>query len=216
MLSGELRSGYTRFQRQRYVKDCQTYQRLAVQGNRPDALVISCCDSRVTPEVIFDTGPGELFVMRNIANIVPPFELGGQYHGTSAVLDFAVRRLEVRHIIVLGHSDCGGVRAYAEDADGLSNGEFIGPWLNLIGSAEQSKRGEQHDGCAHDLRPVELQSIRNSLDNLLTFPWIAARVSEGLLYLHGAHFDVGSGALSVLNVVSDEFEPLLESVEFSE
>jgi carbonic anhydrase len=205
MLPEGLRSGYARFQSQRFARDCQKYRALATHGNHPGTLVISCCDSRATPEVIFDTDPGEMLVMRNIANIVPPFELGGQYHGTSAVLDFAVRRLEVRHILVLGHSDCGGVRAFAEDVNGISNGEFIGPWLNLIGKTAHECRAAGR-GCEHDLQSIEFQSIRNSLHNLLTFPWIASRVSNRALCLHGVHFDVGSGTLRVYNEVSDEFE----------
>ena len=146
----------------------------------------------VSPEVIFDTNPGDIFVMRNIANIIPPFELSGQYHGTSAALDFAVRRLEVKHVVVLGHSNCGGVQAFAGDFNGVSNGEFIGPWLRLIGT--MAGRGAASCGC-NDLREIEYKSIQNSLQNLRTFPWIASRCDAGTLCLHGVHFDVGVGVL---------------------
>ena len=111
-------------------------------------MVIGCCDSRVSPEVIFDASPGEMFVVRNVANLVPPFETGGDYHGTSAALEFAVQALRVKHIVVLGHARCGGIRAFADDTAPLSPGDFIGRWMSLIApAAERSARdGEDHDG----------------------------------------------------------------------
>jgi carbonic anhydrase len=201
MLPDNLLEGFERFQSQRFVEKHSKYQSLAINGQHPSAFVISCCDSRVSPEVIFDCDPGDIFVMRNIASIVPPFELSGQYHGTSAALDFAVRRLEVRDVIVLGHSQCGGVQASADDPDGEKNGEFIGPWLKLIGnnsnccSADADRSGK--------LRRLELNCVENSLKNLLTFPWILSRCRENRLRLHGVHFDVGSGKLQVFDQGQD-------------
>jgi carbonic anhydrase len=197
-LPEKLARGFARFQKDRFARNEQRYRAIATAEQRPASFVISCCDSRVSPEVIFDTEPGDIFVMRNIANIVPPFELSGQYHGTSAALDFAVRRLEVASIVVLGHSGCGGVAALAEAPCGAPKGEFLGPWLQLIDKGMQRRRRQLHS-CASDLRAMEFQCVKNSLTNLMTFPWISERCRCGALDIIGAHFSVGEGQLRVFD-----------------
>jgi carbonic anhydrase len=140
--------------------------------------------------------------MRNIANIVPPFELSGQYHGTSAALDFVVRRLEVQHLVVLGHSNCGGVRAYAEDFNGVSNGEFIGPWLRLIGAAPGVGATT---ATLTTCRRSNINRSRTAWKICERSPWISARCDAGALRLHGAHFDVGAGALRWIDADSGDW-----------
>src|SRR6188508_2192110 len=130
-----LLDGYRTFTSQRLPTEQSRYRELSERGQSPAVMVVGCCDSRVSPEVIFDAGPGELFVVRNVANLVPPFETGGTYHGVSAALEFGVAALKVKHIVVLGHAHCGGVKAFAEDAEPLSPGDFIGRWMSLMAPA---------------------------------------------------------------------------------
>src|SRR6201999_1172160 len=130
-----LSEGYRQFADGRLRHEQDRYRELAEAGQAPEVLVIGCCDSRVSPEVIFDARPGELFVVRNVANIVPPYAPDGQAHGVSAALEFGVAALKVRHIVVLGHAQCGGVKAFAEDAEPLSPGDFIGKWMRLMAPA---------------------------------------------------------------------------------
>src|SRR5476649_1263547 len=129
--------GYNAFAAGRLQKEQDRFRELAEAGQTPQVMVIGCCDSRVSPEVIFDAGPGELFVVRNVANIVPPYAPDGQAHGVSAALEFGVAALKVKHIVVLGHAHCGGVKAYAEDAEPLSPGDFIGKWVAPMAPAMQ-------------------------------------------------------------------------------
>jgi carbonic anhydrase len=171
-------------------------------------MVIGCCDSRVSPEVIFDTSPGEIFVVRNVANLVPPYETGGEYHGTSAALEFAVQALKVKHIVVLGHASCGGIRAYADDRAPLSPGDFIGKWMSLIAPA--AARVQPKGDAADDLRRLELATIELSLANLMTVPCIRILVERGRLHLHGAYFGVADGALLVRDPKTGVFKKLVE------
>ena len=169
-------------------------------------MLIGCCDSRVSPEVIFDASPGELFVMRNVANLVPPFETQGQYHGTSAALEFAVQALRVKHIVILGHARCGGIQAFAEDAAPLSPGDFIGKWIGLIEPAAQ-RIGDPGPDRRDYLTRLELASIENGLENLMTFPCIKILVERGRLHLHGAYFGVATGELLVRDPATGAFAP---------
>src|SRR5271157_2938205 len=139
-----LLDGYRTFIAARLPTEQSRYRELSVRGQSPEIMVIGCCDSRVSPEVIFDAGPGELFVVRNVANLIPPYETGGTYHGVSAALEFAVGVLRVKHIVVLGHAHCGGVRAFVEDNEPVSPGDFIGRWMSLIAPAAEriGPRGE--------------------------------------------------------------------------
>jgi carbonic anhydrase len=196
--------GYASFRAGRLPTEQGRYRELAEAGQSPEAMVIGCCDSRVSPEVIFDAKPGELFVVRNVANLVPPFETGGSYHGVSAALEFAVAALKVKHIVVLGHAHCGGVRAFAEDAAPLSPGDFIGKWMSLMAPAA-AKVSRDGLGSAEYLERMEKASIVNSLDNLMTFPRLRQLIERGQVTTHGAYFGVATGQLSVLDKESGEF-----------
>jgi carbonic anhydrase len=200
--------GYNAFAAGRLQKEQDRFRELAEAGQTPQVMVIGCCDSRVSPEVIFDARPGELFVVRNVANIVPPYAPDGQAHGVSAALEFGVAALKVQHIVVLGHAHCGGVKAYAEDAEPLSPGDFIGKWMKLMAPAADKvgPRGAQ-SACDY-LSRLEQANIVNSLDNLMTFPRLRKRIERGQVTLHGAYFGVASGDLSVLDRTSGKFEPI--------
>ena len=181
------------------------YQALAETGQRPETMVIGCCDSRVAPEAIFDAHPGELFVVRNVSNLVPPYAPTGLTHGVSAALEFAVQLLKVKHIVVLGHTQCGGIRAFVEHRDRPTPGDFIDSWMSLVTPAAKAC-GIAHQ--AEDLTPLERASIAVTLDNLMTFPWIRQAVESAELQLIGAHFDIGAGSLAVYEPSSQEFLPV--------
>jgi carbonic anhydrase len=206
MFPSRLTEGYRAFLDERFVREKTRYEALAEQGQSPEVMVISCCDSRVSPEVIFDASPGELFVVRNVANLVPPYETGGEYHGTSAALEFAVQALRVKHIVVLGHARCGGVRAFADDTAPLSPGDFIGRWMTLIAPAAE-RLGPRQVSLDEYVAKLELAAIENSLRNLMTFPCVRILVERGKLQLHGAFFGVASGVLMVRNPETGDFEP---------
>jgi carbonic anhydrase len=200
--------GYKAFVAGRLRTEQDRFRDLAEHGQSPEVMVIGCCDSRVSPEVIFDARPGELFVVRNVANLVPPYSPDGAYHGVSAALEFAVGALRVKHIVVLGHARCGGVQAFAEEAAPLSPGDFIGKWMSLIAPAAE-KLGPIGDVPSADyLVRLEQASIANSLDNLLTFPGLRKLIERGKVTCHGAYFGVATGQLSVLNRASGEFVPV--------
>jgi len=190
-----LLSGYRRFRHDRWPERRRQFETLADTGQSPRALVISCADSRVDPAMIFDAGPGELFVVRNVANLVPPFRPDGAHHGTSAAVEFAVRILNVPDILVMGHGLCGGVRALLDGTPAEAS-DFIAPWIRLAAPARE--RARARTDMADQQLCCEQETIRLSLENLLTFPWIEARRAAGTLRLSGAHFDIRSGELSVL------------------
>jgi carbonic anhydrase len=200
--------GYRAFLAGRLPHEQDRFRELAETGQSPDVMVIGCCDSRVSPEVIFDARPGELFVVRNVANIVPPYAPDGQAHGVSAALEFGVAALKVKHIVVLGHAHCGGVKAFAEDAEPLSPGDFIGKWMRLMAPA-MDKVGPR-GGLSHAdyLTRLEQANVANSLDNLMSFPRLRKRIERGLVALHGAYFGVATGELLVRDERSGEFLPV--------
>ncbi len=188
--------GFARFRRRYFQQEPALFDHLRREGQSPKVLVIACCDSRVDPALITDANPGDLFVVRNVANLVPPYETGGQRHGTSAALEFAVRCLRVRHVIVLGHARCGGIRALIQGMQGTDRGEFIVPWMSVARCArDQALAQMPHADADAQARAVEQAAIRTSLDNLLTFPWVKTRVDSGELDLHGWYFDIDSGQL---------------------
>ena len=200
--------GYNAFRTGRLKAEQNRYRELAETGQSPQVMIIGCSDSRVSPEVIFDASPGELFVVRNVANLVPPYAPDGAYHGVSAALEFATGALKVRHIVVLGHAHCGGVRAYADHSAPISTTDFIGRWMTLIAPAAE-KVGARGDMAQADyLERMEKASIANSLDNLLTFPRVQYLAGAGELYLHGAYFGVATGQLSVRDPKSGTFLPV--------
>src|SRR3954462_15519122 len=200
--------GYGAFAGGRLQSEQNRYRELAEHGQTPEIMVIGCCDSRVSPEVIFDARPGELFVVRNVGNLVPPFETGGSYHGVSAALEFGVAALKVKHIVILGHAQCGGVRAFAEDAEPLSPGDFIGKWMSLMAPAAENV-GPRGDLPMSDyVSRLEHANIANSLDNLLTFPRLRKLIEMRQITTHGAYFGVATGKLSVRDPATGEFMPI--------
>jgi carbonic anhydrase len=203
-----LLDGYRAFRKARLPLEQARYRDLAEHGQAPQVMVIGCCDSRVSPEVIFDASPGELFVVRNVANLVPPYTPSTAHHGVSAALEFAILALKVKHIVVLGHAHCGGVRAYADDAAPLSPGDFIGKWMSIMAPAAASVGPQGSRGHAEYLGEMERASVANSLENLLTFPRVRSLVEAGELALHGAYFGVATGQLSVRDPATGEFRQI--------
>lgn len=197
--------GYRAFLDGQLRREQNRYRELAESGQSPEVLVVGCCDSRVSPEVIFDARPGELFVVRNVANIVPPYSPDGQAHGVSAALEYAVAALKVKHIVVLGHAHCGGVRAFAEDAKPLSPGDFIGKWIRLMAPAAEKIGPRNGLSPADYLARLEQANIVNSLDNLMTFPRLRKLIERGRVAIHGAYFGVASGELLVRDEASGDF-----------
>jgi carbonic anhydrase len=206
----QLTHGYHAFLSERFSRERKRYQTLAERGQRPEVMIVGCCDSRVSPEVIFDASPGELFVIRNVANLVPPYAPDGHYHGTSAALEFAVQALRVKHIVVLGHAHCGGIRAFADEAAPLSAGDFIGKWMTLIAPAAE-RVGPRGRDMPDYLARLERAAIEQSLTNLLSFPDVRQRVESGALALHGAYFGVADGVLLVRDPRDGTFAPVAEA-----
>eukprot|EP01037_Dinobryon_pediforme_P010084 gene10084-10152_t len=203
--------GYEAFLGNRFAQEQQRFQELAETGQKPRIMLVGCCDSRVSPEVIFDMRPGELFVVRNVANIIPPYAPNDDYHGTSAALEFAVMGLRVEHIVVLGHGKCGGVRAYVDsEADPyqrpLSPGDFIGKWMELIAPAARETPQQAGEDVGDYTERLNQASIRQTLANLLTFPCVKILTERSKLHLHGAYFDVMTGRLRTLDPVSGQFD----------
>jgi carbonic anhydrase len=204
-----LTDGYLNFLGGRFTRERERFEVLAERGQSPEILLIGCCDSRVSPELIFDAGPGEMFVLRNVANLVPPYKPNDDYHGASAAIEFAVMGLKVRHIVVMGHAQCGGVKAYAElQADPyarpLAAGDFIGNWIKLMAPAAKAL-GPQAGPPADWSERLALESIKQSLKNLRSFPYVATLEERGWLSLHGAYFGVRSGELLILDQKRDTF-----------
>ena len=191
--------GYDRFLRSYWQEHKDRYAELARDGQSPSTMVIACSDSRVSPEMIFDTAPGEIFVVRNVSNLVPPYAPDLGNHGTSAALEFAVTILHVSRIVVLGHSQCGGIRALVRGPT-AGDGDFIASWMAIAKEArarvcDAPDAPVEFDALCYQ---CERESIRVSLTNLLTFPWIKSRVDAGELKLAGLHFNVQSAALEVI------------------
>ena len=201
-----LLNGYRNFMSGRYVDQRERYRVLAEQGQKPHTLVVACCDSRAAPEMIFDADPGELFVVRNVANMVPPYEPDGQYHSTSAALEFAVQALRVKDIIVMGHGRCGGISAALDpNSEPLSPGDFIGKWMNLVASAAEQIQGNSVMTAVERQTALERISIRNSIANLRSFPNVREAEKQGKLKLYGAWFDISSGELWVMDSKTGDF-----------
>ena len=206
---GNLLEGYRRFRANRIETAREPWQQLA-EGQSPRAVVIACSDSRADPATIFDSDPGEIFVVRNVANLVPPFETGGGRHGVSAALEFAVTQLNVPEIMVMGHERCGGITAALTGMfHGAAAGEggFVHKWMSQIeGPAEIIAR--QHGTGEDAQRELEEVSIRQSLANLRTFPFVAEREKNGTLKLLGCHFSIRDGELWLLDEAGDIFQPV--------
>ena len=198
--------GYREFMSGRYRSERDRYRQLAENGQKPQTLVIACCDSRAAPEIVFNSGPGEIFVIRNVANLVPPYEPDANFHATSSALEFAVEALKVKDIVVMGHGRCGGIQA-ALDPDGepLSPGDFIGRWMSLLKPV--AERIGNDSGMTKGERQTALEriSIRHSLANLRTFPNVQTLEKAGKLKLHGAWFDISTGELWIMDAASGDF-----------
>ena len=207
MFPERLTEGYRAFVEGRFARERSRYAMLAESGQNPKIMVVGCVDSRVSPEVIFDAAPGELLVVRNVANIVPRYEPDrATQHGTSAALEFGVQALGVKHVVVLGHAHCGGIRFFAEDQAPLSQGDFISQWMSQIAPAAAALGPHaRYDAEAYRKR-LEFASVELSLNNLMTFPWVKSKVEQGKLELHGAYFGVAAGRLLVRDPVSGRFE----------
>ncbi|MBA4274138.1 MAG: carbonate dehydratase [Alphaproteobacteria bacterium] len=190
--------------------------RLAVESQKPKVMVIACCDSRAAPETIFDAGPGELFVVRNVANLVPPYAPDGERHSTSAALEFAVHGLGVQHIVVMGHGRCGGIAAVVQDVDPLSKSDFIGKWMSDV--REVAEKVPCHEGCTtmEHHRLVERASVVNSIKNLHSFPWISALQTKGELSLHGVWFDIALGELHIYDEEAAEWSDASTQIQTAE
>lgn len=201
---------YRRFRHRHFVPNADHYEELATHGQSPETMIVSCSDSRVDPETIFSAMPGELFVVRNVANLVPPYEVSGKYHGVSAAMEFAVLNLRVKNMIVMGHSGCGGVKAALDQNAAIqTEAHFISKWMSMLDEARLSVLAA-HQSSSSGVRQeaLEKEAIKQSISNLRTFPFIKEQEDKGRLSLHGAHFDIKSGTLTVLNHSRGQFFPL--------
>lgn len=190
-----LLEGYRRFRSQVWPAERARYESLSTRGQSPQTVVVACSDSRVDPQTVFGAGPGELFVIRNVAGLVPPYQPDTGYHGTSAALEYGVRVLKAAHIVVLGHAQCGGVKAIVEGTPKEAH-DFFKPWMAIAEPILQPISDPFDTGDV--LSYYETEIVRLSLSNLRTFPWINEAVGAGTLRLHGFRFDIHSGALMKL------------------
>jgi len=201
--------GYRRFRERGWLAQHERWAELA-EGQSPKVMVIACSDSRVDPAQIFDARPGEMFVVRNVANLVPPFEPDTAYHGVSAALEFAVTQLQVEELVVMGHGFCGGCAAALTgqfDDAGHGAGHFIAHWIDMLSAARDRIRAE-HPGLERAaFQEMELEGVRISLRNLRTFPWVSEREQDGRLKLHGAYFAIDDGILHICDESSGSFDP---------
>ncbi|WP_201401160.1 carbonic anhydrase [Kaistia sp. 32K] len=199
--------GYAAFRDNRLPQESSRYKVLAETGQRPQTMILGCSDSRAAPETIFDAAPGELFVVRNVAALVPPFTPDGEHHGTSAAIEFGVMGLKVRHLVVMGHGRCGGITAYlaGREAPNLqAPNDYIHKWISLLKPAE-ALICEDPAEAADRQRAMEFASIRQTIENLRTFPWIKSLEEINELELHGAWFDISTGELYLLDKETGRF-----------
>lgn len=192
----DLLKGFQRFRKKYFEDQPELYQELVSQGQSPKSIVIACCDSRVHPVQILDAEPGDIFVVRNVANLVPPSVDDGKTHGTSAALEFAIKHLKVENVVILGHGLCGGIQSLMEGSHGSKDYRFIDPWMQIATPARDKVLREFPDAdFSEQCRHCESESIKISMQNLMTFPWIKSRVESGKLSIHGFYFDIESGEL---------------------
>jgi carbonic anhydrase len=211
---------YRQWYQTRFLTNQAWYTQLAESGQRPRTMIISCCDSRMDSVAMFGSEPGDLFVVRNVANLVPPYSPDSKLHGTSAAIEYAVLVLKVTHIVVVGHSSCGGVGAYYDICCGNTpktpdNEEFmfVGPWMDILQPAYETL-GHEDKSHAERVQLFEKHAIKTSLDNLRSFPFVERAINSRKLTIHGGWFDIKEGVLHEL--VADEFEPVrMENAEIS-
>jgi carbonic anhydrase len=206
---GTLLTGYRRFREHRYESEKTRWRELAV-GQAPRAIIIACSDSRVDPAMIFDADPGDIFVVRNVANLVPPFEGGGGRHGVSAALEFGVTQLDIAEVVVMGHERCGGIQAALTGQfhnAPAGEGGFVAKWMSQI-DERANEIAASHGTGEEAARVLEEVAIRQSLANLRTFPFVAEREQTGRLKIIGCHFSISEGQLYMLDEVEDRFHPV--------
>lgn len=199
----ELLDGYRRFRSEDYDKERARWSELA-EGQSPKVMIIACCDSRVDPATVFDIDPGQAFILRNVANLVPPFEPGGGLHGVSSAIEFAVTGLKVDHVVIMGHASCGGVAAALSGLDKAEEHSFVGDWIGLI--EEPRDRIRDDDSIEDKQLALEQAGVVHSIENLRTFPYVAEAEKHGRLTIRGCHFGIRHGQLTVLNPDSGAFE----------
>lgn len=200
--------GYKKFREQYFSGKDSSFQNLAIHGQSPKILVIACSDSRVDPAIVMNCNPGDLFVVRNVANLIPPYEKDTGFHGTSAALEFAIMGLGIKHVIVFGHSKCGGIQHLMEDQKETRSG-FIGKWMELARPAKTSvEKNCSHLPFAEKVDVCAQSSVVNSLKNLLTFPWVKDKIDSQELSLHGWFFDIEKGLIKFLNPETGSFEEI--------
>jgi len=205
----QLIEGYRRFREQDWQQERERWSELA-EGQNPRVMILSCADSRVEPAQIFDARPGEMFVVRNIAGLAPPYETSSGFHGVSAALEFAVTQLEVAEIVVMGHGLCGGCAASLTgqfDDSIHGEGHFIADWVQMLDGARDKVRARHPQLDRAAFQEMEQEAVKVSLANLRTFPWIAERERKGSLKLHGAHFSIAEGRLTILDEAEETFRP---------
>ena len=206
----DLVAGFQRFRERYFGKERALFEKLIQKGQSPNVMVIACCDARVDPAIVLDCDPGDLFVVRNVANLVPPHETTGHYHGTSAALEFAVTCLQVEHVIVLGHAQCGGIRALLGEIrfeDGA--GQFIQPWMTIAREAKEQVQAQMPSASREaQAHACEQTAVRVSLRNLQSFPFVQRRVGAGKLTLHGWYFDLAQGELLRYDAATERFDVL--------
>lgn len=206
----DLIEGYRSYRLNWSATERELYRQLVEHGQSPKVMVIACCDSRVDPSIIMGAKPGAMFMVRNVANLVPPYAPDGAYHGTSAALEFGVAHLEVEHIIVLGHGHCGGISALYDDNGDTARSDFILPWMQIVAPARAHVQEHgAHLPPSQQRRMMEQEAIKVSIRNLLTFPWIRARVEQGALHLHGWYYALADGLLMALDPERGNFRSLL-------
>jgi carbonic anhydrase len=207
----KLSAGYARFRNLKAKKSDHAYKEILQKPQRPIALLITCCDARIEPVRIFDCSPGDLYLIRNVANLIPPYEMDSHYHGTSAALEFGICYLNIPHIIILGHSECGGIQSLFEKHSKQPN-SFIDKWMGMAQIAcklpdtiadmhSAAERTNQENLCAK-------QALLGSMNNLMTFPWIKEKVDAGSVQLHAWYFNLSEGIIDVFKADSQDFEPL--------
>jgi carbonic anhydrase len=197
-------AGFKGFRATYYEQRPERFQALIERGQNPQVMVVACSDSRADPAILTNAEPGELFIVRNVANLIPPYEPDNHYHGTSAAIEFAVRDLGVKHIVILGHSGCGGIKALMNAEDhrgGVAAHEFVGPWMSIAQAAISCN----HE---HDDDEVGRRAVAVSLGNIVHFPWVRDAVNQGRLELHGWWFDLVSGQLWRYDETLGEFGPM--------
>ena len=204
----KLTAGFKKFRDDGFPEMRATYEALVDQGQSPKVALVACSDSRVDPALVLQADPGDLFVVRNVANLVPPHERDGQFHGTSAALEYAVEHLEVGHVIVFGHAHCGGIRSmFAKPDEASECSQFVLPWMSLVRSAYLRVQGTMPNASEDEkARVCEQSAVLVSLENLMTFPAIRERVSDGRLHLHGWYLDIRSCTLHIYDPIEQRFE----------